>query len=289
MANGKVSNAQPEDGRTIPGLALYHVHISVLSILNYGEIHGGAWPIYQGGDLAPLGGIPACKSSSGLASTSTIVPIADTPAKVPSMSVQGRPEALTNSQAISYWFCELYPKLLPKAHREVIEVLLGQLHSIEGLSLSAPRPEDPQEDNVDPACDNLLARTGISDEYRRALEYKKEVDRGHMLKALYHENIDRAEDQARVFFENIIKECKFESDGREWLFGDIVGPTVLDGHVIPFVARLVESGREALVPDTVLDYAQRIVKTHPAWLEVTHGRRTSWDVSYGHVHLLEKI
>ncbi|KAH6644959.1 hypothetical protein BKA67DRAFT_586560 [Truncatella angustata] len=209
--------------------------------------------------------------------------------QVPSMSVQGRPEALTNSQAISYWFCELYPKLLPKAHREVIEVLLGQLHSIEGLSLSAPRPEDPQEDNVDPACDNLLARTGISDEYRRALEYKKEVDRGHMLKALYHENIDRAEDQARVFFENIIKECKFESDGREWLFGDIVGPTVLDGHVIPFVARLVESGREALVPDTVLDYAQRIVKTHPAWLEVTHGRRTSWDVSYGHVHLLEKI
>jgi hypothetical protein len=63
---------------------------------------------------------------------------------------------------------------------------------------------------------------------------------------------------------------------------------VLDAHVVPFIVRIDEAGRTRLVPDELLQYARRIVAL-PQWLQVTHGRRTLWDVSYGHVHLMTEI
>lgn len=113
-------------------------------------------------------------------------------------------------------------------------------------------------------------------------------DRGHMLKGLHHENMDKAEEQAKALLEQIAQEYRLYHDESPWLFGGEVGPTVLDGHVVPFIKRLVEAGRAKLVPNELSQYARHIT-TLPQWLEVTHGRRTMWELSYGHVHLLADI
>ncbi|KAI0129753.1 hypothetical protein BJ170DRAFT_617442 [Xylariales sp. AK1849] len=208
--------------------------------------------------------------------------------QVPAMTVGGVSTPIADSLDISYWFCDVYPGLLPEKHRSLIRNILGELHSIEGMSLSAPRPEQPEVDNEDPAVDTLLAKTNISSEYRYALEYKNSIDHGHLLKALYHETIAQAEDQARSLFDHAVTEYDSWHDEGPWFFGSGIGPTVLDAHLVPFITRLVEAGRKGLVPEELLNYAQRIVDS-PQWDQVTHGRRTLWDVSYGHVHLLTDI
>lgn len=73
-----------------------------------------------------------------------------------------------------------------------------------------------------------------------------------------------------------------------WIYGDPVGPTVLDAHTGAFIARLIDAEKEELVPRGLLECTKRLV-TLPAWTEVTHGRSTSWDISYGHVGLLKDI
>lgn len=91
------------------------------------------------------------------------------------MTVQGLPSPLADSLDISYWLCQIYPSLLPENHKPKIQSLLSELHLIEGLSVSAARPEQSEEDLEDPACDEILKQKDISVEYRQALEHKKEV------------------------------------------------------------------------------------------------------------------
>jgi hypothetical protein len=113
-------------------------------------------------------------------------------------------------------------------------------------------------------------------------------DRDHMLTALHHQTIQQAENQARVLFDSAAQEYRMYSDASPWFFGVETGPTVLDAHIVPFIARVGEGGRAGLIPEDLRNYARRIV-TLPQWLRVTHGRRTMWDISYGHVHLLRDI
>lgn len=91
------------------------------------------------------------------------------------MTVEGFPQPLTDSLDISYWFCSVYPRLLPAQHESFIQRILREIHSIEGLSLSAARPKQPQEDVVNPACDTILVKHDINEQYREALQYKKLV------------------------------------------------------------------------------------------------------------------
>lgn len=92
--------------------------------------------------------------------------------------------------------------------------------------------------------------------------------------------MQKAEQQSRDLFSNI---TRFYSGEDPWLFGS--EPTLADAHIMPFIARLIDSKREFLVPDVLLEYATR-VKALPAWNGVTHGRPTLWDVSMGHVALM---
>lgn len=121
---------------------------------------------------------------------------------------------------------------------------------------------------------------------KRWLKYRR--DRGHLVTALHHENIERAENQARALFESITEVYLSCRDESPWLFGGNIGPTILDAHIVPFIARVGEGGRAKLIPNDLRQYARRIVAL-PQWLEVTHGRRTMWDVSYGHVRLIKDI
>lgn len=92
--------------------------------------------------------------------------------------------------------------------------------------------------------------------------------------------MQKAEQQTQHLFHKI---TEFYSGESTWLFGH--GPTLADAHIMPFIARLVDSKREYLVPDVLIEYVTAI-KALPAWDEVTHGRPTLWDVSLGHVALM---
>ncbi len=66
----------------------------------------------------------------------------------------------------------------------------------------------------------------------------------------------------------------FKSDGPLWIFGTDE-PTALDAHVVPFLARLLDVGRQAMFEgkDRVLTYAEGAFQTE-AWKQVMQGRKT---------------
>lgn len=85
-------------------------------------------------------------------------------------------EVMPESTAISKFFAErFFPGLLGGSHQGEVDRLLEQLHQIQAFSLSIKSPTEAQAVEVpDPGLNELLARTDISDKYRRALEFKKE-------------------------------------------------------------------------------------------------------------------
>lgn len=89
----------------------------------------------------------------------------------------GKPrlEVTTESVVISKVFGEkFFPELLGGVHRGEVDRLLAKIHEIQAFSLSIKSPTKEQAVEVpDPGQDERLARTGISDKYRRALEYKR--------------------------------------------------------------------------------------------------------------------
>lgn len=97
--------------------------------------------------------------------------------QVPALTLEGR-EPLTDSLDISYFFCRKYlPKMLPELHKDRIQELLTKLHDISGPSLSVKEESITEELMVEwpnPQLYKLLARNDISDDYRRALEFKKQ-------------------------------------------------------------------------------------------------------------------
>lgn len=98
--------------------------------------------------------------------------------------------------------------------------------------------------------------------------------------------MDREEEKARLLFEDLAAELRQHRDESPWLFGAEVGPTVLDAHAVAFANRVME-GRERLVPEDLQAYARRITAL-PPYQEVTYGRPTKWNASYGRPHELEK-
>lgn len=90
-------------------------------------------------------------------------------------STKPRLEITTESVVISKFFGEkFFPGLLGGAHTEEVDRLLAKIHEIQAFSLSVKSPTKEQAVEVpDPGQDERLARTDISDKYRRALEYKR--------------------------------------------------------------------------------------------------------------------
>ena len=58
----------------------------------------------------------------------------------------------------------------------------------------------------------------------------------------------------------------------EWLFG-LQRPTALDTHVVVFIARMREVGREAIIPEQLGAYADRAI-AEMEWQDVMEGRKT---------------
>lgn len=115
--------------------------------------------------------------------------------------------------------------------------------------------------------------------------------------ALRPENIAKAKAQADDLFQQLLliyrehhssPATEPEQDRDIWLFGAAIGPTILDAHAVALIARVDDAGSEELVPGELLAYARK-ARSLPAWEAVTHGRKTKWDKSYGHVYLLKDI
>jgi len=109
--------------------------------------------------------------------------------------------------------------------------------------------------------------------------------------ALRPENIRDAKEKAQSLLADVLATRKQFGGGNgsgTWIFGDDVGPTVLDGHIVPFVARMVDVEREDLVPAELLEATKKAME-RPEWLQVMHGRRTWYDRSYGPVSSLKEV
>ncbi|KAB8225762.1 hypothetical protein BDV33DRAFT_77802 [Aspergillus novoparasiticus] len=193
--------------------------------------------------------------------------------RVPAFTSKSIPAPLTDSLSISYWVCEQHPSLIPETHRTTIQRLLSQLHRIQA------------DNNPNPAVDDFLARKDISPEHRRALEYKRDCDRKQIEPDLDNEYEEGMTDQARQLFSEVLIEYQKFNHGAMWIFGDKIRPTVLDAHIVSFIARLIDIHLEELVPSQLQTYAKAIMEL-PEWETVMQGMPTVWNPSLGPIDQL---
>jgi hypothetical protein len=84
-------------------------------------------------------------------------------------------QPITESLEVTLHMASFYPNLLPESHKPAVIELLGELHAIQPLSLSAP-PLEPQDQSlgyVNSIADEYLLHEDISPSWRKALEYKR--------------------------------------------------------------------------------------------------------------------
>lgn len=60
--------------------------------------------------------------------------------------------------------------------------------------------------------------------------------------------------------------------GSQWLFG-LQSPSALDAHLIPFLVRLKDVGRQELVPSNLMEYVERC-EGMEEWKDMMQGRST---------------
>ncbi|KAL2283260.1 hypothetical protein FJTKL_10136 [Diaporthe vaccinii] len=216
--------------------------------------------------------------------------------QVPALTGPKLPAPLTDSVDISYWLCGHYPKLLPPDHESTIRDMFRKLHDIPIFTLSARRDSMPPEwlaNGIPPtAVDALLARpdSEISPAYRRALENKREFHNKTKADALLPDQVQLAESQAQSYFSELLAIYQAHGGCSLWLFGPRVGPTLLDAHTVPVIARLLDERvkRHDLVPAKLQEYAIRVMML-PEWHSVMHGRPTVWNASLGPVRDLDPL
>lgn len=81
---------------------------------------------------------------------------------------------LTESLDITYFLAEHYPGLCPERHIDQIKSLLAELHDINYFSLTYTHKPQRAAD-MEGAVIKVLAKSDLSEHYRKALEYKLEM------------------------------------------------------------------------------------------------------------------
>ncbi|KAL5342077.1 hypothetical protein BJX70DRAFT_386235 [Aspergillus crustosus] len=190
--------------------------------------------------------------------------------KVPTLTSKLFPAPLTDSLAIVYWVCDQYPGLLPKEHQTEICRLLSELHdNLEGFG------------SPNPAVEDFLTNHDITAAHRQALEFKRDRQRKQQeMAAMSLVDGYSMTNKTTAFLTEIVELRNKYSKGGTWIFGNRVGPTVLDAHVVPFIARLRDISLEELVPEELRGYADTILAARD-WREVMGQRATVWDPSMG--------
>ncbi|KAI1870472.1 hypothetical protein JX265_001821 [Neoarthrinium moseri] len=211
--------------------------------------------------------------------------------QVPAMTGNVLERALTDSHSISLYLAEKhYPAMLPPQHETIIRDLLKRIHAIYGLSFNKKKPTpEMMQHNPSPAED-ILRRTDISPEYRKALEVKLTFHNENNGVAFQPAIVAKAYTDLRAIFTEITEHRKQSgvSNDADWTFGAEVGPTVLDSHLLPLVLRCIEVGNDELIPQELQRWAEIKVKG-PVWQKVMHGRPTRWDPSMGPVEEMQDM
>lgn len=58
-----------------------------------------------------------------------------------------------------------------------------------------------------------------------------------------------------------------------WIFGDDIGPTLLDAHTVPLVARLYDAGNDELMDGRIKEYGKCLMESD-VYNEVMESRPT---------------
>ncbi|KAF3769577.1 hypothetical protein M406DRAFT_354053 [Cryphonectria parasitica EP155] len=212
--------------------------------------------------------------------------------QVPTMTSNVLEQPLTDSISISLYLAEKhYPAMLPAEHAAVIKDLLQRFHAIPGLSFSNKNPTAEMTQHNRSPVEDILKRTDLSPEYRKALEVKLEFhNKGNGVVFQPAIKAKHLADLQAIFAE--IAEHRRQSGASgtegEWTFGAQVGPTVLDSHLLPLVLRCVEAGNAELVPPELQRWAEVKAKS-PVWQKVMHGRPTTWAPSMGPVEDMQDM
>jgi len=56
-----------------------------------------------------------------------------------------------------------------------------------------------------------------------------------------------------------------------WIYGE--NPTAIDAHLVVFIARMIDVGREQLIPEKLRDYTHWAMQK-PEWVDMMGGRTT---------------
>lgn len=94
--------------------------------------------------------------------------------QVPAMTSRHFKMPLTDSYDITEYIGEKCTGLCPPAHKDTILRLLKELHSIQFLALSF-KPEERRAEGITKEIQDRLAQKNISEQYRKALEWKADL------------------------------------------------------------------------------------------------------------------
>ncbi|KAK5200287.1 hypothetical protein LTR92_000830 [Exophiala xenobiotica] len=157
--------------------------------------------------------------------------------------------------------------------------LLKAVHALNYFALSFPDRPQVATSFVKNIQD-WLARDDISDEYRKALEYKLSVTTQMKVHGIQPDAVRANEQKARELMgrlEALLSSSSSSSSEKgegqgPWLFG-LEQPTALDAHVVILIGRLQDVGRTSVVSERLLEYTDAAFQT-PKLQTVMAGRRT---------------
>ncbi|KAI1614873.1 hypothetical protein EDD37DRAFT_404837 [Exophiala viscosa] len=174
---------------------------------------------------------------------------------------------IADSVEMTLWLAARYPQLIPAVHEGEIRQYLKDLHALNYFSLSFPgRPEVAQgfEDGVNRRLDD----PNISDRYRKALEFKLAVIKRDKTGGLVPSETAKNEKHARELLASL-ENCLGRPD--QWIYGS--QPTALDAHLVVFMARMSDVGRDQLIPEKLKQYGAWAMQS-PEWIKMMDGRKT---------------
>lgn len=89
------------------------------------------------------------------------------------------------------------------------------------------------------------------------------------------ESLSREETKAQEMLNDMeIIRLKYLPNGSPWLYGTTTA-TALDTHLMIFLCRLMDVGREHLIPDTMRSYSKNIMDS-TLWIGFMQGRSTMY-------------
>jgi len=179
-------------------------------------------------------------------------------------------KAIADSLKITQELASKYPKLMPSEKKAEIKQCLEKLHALNFFSLSFFK-EPEMAEGLLKAITEKLSNGNISDRHRKALEFKLKVTTEDKVEGLGKEEVEKNEKDAREILSDLEKiMSRAERHPESWVYG--AGPTALDAHLVPFIARMIVKRKE-LISDKLESYAKWAME-QTEWTEMMEGRKT---------------